>query len=136
MATTPRRAGAPKVEAKAVLEEMLNKRSQGRKQPGAWIGDAIYGVNDGLGAIFGIVSGVSGATVGDQRFVLLAGLSGMIALGAEHGLRRLSSSQERAGDLSRRTGPRARSHRDEMAPKPANCFHFITRSRACLRKTR
>jgi VIT1/CCC1 family predicted Fe2+/Mn2+ transporter/rubrerythrin len=72
-------AGAPKVEAKAVLEEMLNKRSQGRKQPGAWIGDAIYGVNDGLGAIFGIVSGVSGATVGDQRFVLLAGLSGMIA---------------------------------------------------------
>src|SRR5208337_5329343 len=40
-------AGAPKIEAKAVLEELLAKRSQGRKQPGAWIGDAIYGVNDG-----------------------------------------------------------------------------------------
>ena len=38
---------------------MLAKRNQGRKQPGSWIGDAIYGVNDGLGAIFGIVSGVS-----------------------------------------------------------------------------
>jgi VIT1/CCC1 family predicted Fe2+/Mn2+ transporter/rubrerythrin len=72
-------AGAHKVDAKAVLEEMLTKRSQGRKQPGAWIGDAIYGVNDGLGAIFGIVSGVSGATAGDSKYVLLAGLSGLIA---------------------------------------------------------
>ena len=72
-------AGAPKIDAKAVLEELLAKRNQGRKQPGAWIGDAIYGVNDGLGAIFGIVSGVSGATAGDSKYVLLAGLSGMIA---------------------------------------------------------
>ena len=72
-------ASAPKIDAKAVLEEMLAKRNQGRKQPGAWIGDAIYGVNDGLGAIFGIVSGVSGATSGDPKYVLLAGLSGMIA---------------------------------------------------------
>jgi len=72
-------AGAPKVDPKAVLEEMLTKRNEGRKQPGAWIGDAIYGVNDGLGAIFGIVSGVSGATAGDSKYVLLAGLSGMIA---------------------------------------------------------
>ena len=72
-------AGAPKIDAKAVLDEMLAKRNQGRKQPGAWIGDAIYGVNDGLGAIFGIVSGVSGATAGDSKYVLLAGLSGMIA---------------------------------------------------------
>jgi VIT1/CCC1 family predicted Fe2+/Mn2+ transporter/rubrerythrin len=72
-------AGAPKIDAKAILDELLAKRSQGRKQPGSWIGDAIYGVNDGLGAIFGIVSGVSGATAGDSKYVLLAGLSGMIA---------------------------------------------------------
>ena len=76
-------ATAPKIDAKAVLEEMLAKRNQGRKQPGSWIGDAIYGVNDGLGAIFGIVSGVSGATLGNpaqtSHYVLLAGLSGMIA---------------------------------------------------------
>lgn len=76
-------AGAAKVDPKAVLEELLAKRNQGRKQAGSWIGDAIYGVNDGLGAIFGIVSGVSGATLGDpaktSHFVLLAGLSGMIA---------------------------------------------------------
>jgi VIT1/CCC1 family predicted Fe2+/Mn2+ transporter/rubrerythrin len=72
-------AGAPKIDAKAVLNELLAKRNQGRKQPGAWIGDAVYGVNDGLGAIFGIVSGVSGATAGDSKYVLLAGLSGLIA---------------------------------------------------------
>jgi VIT1/CCC1 family predicted Fe2+/Mn2+ transporter len=72
-------AGAHKIDPKAVLDELLAKRNQGRKQSGSWIGDAIYGVNDGLGAIFGIVSGVSGATAGDSKYVLLAGLSGMIA---------------------------------------------------------
>jgi VIT1/CCC1 family predicted Fe2+/Mn2+ transporter/rubrerythrin len=72
-------AGAPKVDPRHVLDELLAKRNEGRKQPGSWIGDAIYGVNDGLGAIFGIVSGVSGATSGDSKWVLLAGLSGMIA---------------------------------------------------------
>jgi len=71
--------GTPKIDAQAVLDELLAKRNQGRKQPGAWIGDAVYGVNDGLGAIFGIVSGVSGATAGDSKYVLLAGLSGLIA---------------------------------------------------------
>ena len=76
-------AGTPGVDPKAVLDELLAKRSNGRKQPGSWIGDAVYGVNDGLGAIFGIVSGVAGATSGDpasqHTYVLLAGLSGMIA---------------------------------------------------------
>ncbi len=72
-------AGVPKIDAKAVLNELLAKRNRGRKQPGAWIGDAIYGVNDGLGAIFGIVSGVSGATAGDSKYVLLAGIAGLIA---------------------------------------------------------
>ena len=80
-------AGTSGPDPKAVLEELLAKRNQGRKQPGAWIGDAIYGVNDGLGAIFGIVSGVSGATAGDSKYVLLAGLSGMIASALSMGWR-------------------------------------------------
>jgi VIT1/CCC1 family predicted Fe2+/Mn2+ transporter len=75
----PAPTGAHKIDAQAILDEMLAKRAKGRKQPGSWIGDAIYGVNDGLGAIFGIVSGVSGATAGDSKYVLLAGLSGLIA---------------------------------------------------------
>ena len=75
----PASVSSPKPDIKAALKELLAKSDQGRKRPGAWIGDAIYGVNDGLGAIFGIVSGVSGATAGDSKYVLLAGLSGMIA---------------------------------------------------------
>ena len=79
----PQPAGAHTIDAQKILDEMLAKRAQGRKQPGSWIGDAIYGGNDGLGAIFGIVSGVAGATAGNpanqHTYVLLAGLSGMIA---------------------------------------------------------
>ena len=71
--------GKQVVDAKGLLEELLAKRNQGRSQAGSWIGDAIYGVNDGLGAIFGIVSGVSGATAGNGKDVLIAGLAGMIA---------------------------------------------------------
>ena len=64
--------------ARQELDELLTRRSSGRHTAG-WIGDAIYGVNDGLGAIFGIVSGVSGATLGNSKWVLLSGLAGMIA---------------------------------------------------------
>jgi VIT1/CCC1 family predicted Fe2+/Mn2+ transporter/rubrerythrin len=60
------------------LLDAIRKRG-GRRTPASWIGDAIYGVNDGLGAIFGIVSGVSGATLGNSHFVLIAGLAGMVA---------------------------------------------------------
>ena len=66
-------------DPKAVLDQLLAQRSNSGKQAASWIGDAIYGVNDGLGAIFGIVSGVSGATLGNSKYVLLAGLAGMIA---------------------------------------------------------
>jgi VIT1/CCC1 family predicted Fe2+/Mn2+ transporter/rubrerythrin len=46
---------------------------------GGWIGQAIYGVNDGLGAAFGVVSGVAGATSVNGEFVLLSGLAAMVA---------------------------------------------------------
>ncbi len=68
-----------KADPKSVIAELLAKRSNTGKQAAGWIGDAIYGVNDGLGAIFGIVSGVSGATLGNSHYVLLAGIAGMIA---------------------------------------------------------
>ncbi len=66
-------------QAKKALDELLAERHKGQPQTAGWIGDAIYGVNDGLGSIFGIVSGVSGATLGNSKFVLLAGLAGMVA---------------------------------------------------------
>ncbi|MFN2466350.1 MAG: VIT1/CCC1 transporter family protein [Candidatus Dormibacteria bacterium] len=45
---------------------------------GGWISGAIYGVNDGLAAVFGIVAGTSAATSGGG-LVLIAGLAGAIA---------------------------------------------------------
>jgi VIT1/CCC1 family predicted Fe2+/Mn2+ transporter/rubrerythrin len=69
----------PDADPKALLAQLLAKRNQGRSHAAGWIGDAIYGVNDGLGSIFGIVSGVSGATLGNSKWVLLSGIAGMIA---------------------------------------------------------
>jgi VIT1/CCC1 family predicted Fe2+/Mn2+ transporter len=46
---------------------------------GGWIGQAIYGANDGLGAAFGVVSGVAGATAVDSKFVLLSGIATAVA---------------------------------------------------------
>lgn len=66
-------------EARQQLDELLAKRAASGRRTAGWIGDAIYGVNDGLGAIFGIVSGVSGATLGNSEAVLLAGIAGMVA---------------------------------------------------------
>jgi vacuolar iron transporter family protein len=65
--------------AQEELDSLLNARKEGHPQAAGWVGDAIYGVNDGLGSIFGIVSGVSGATLGNSHFVLIAGLAGMVA---------------------------------------------------------
>jgi VIT1/CCC1 family predicted Fe2+/Mn2+ transporter/rubrerythrin len=66
-------------EAQKALDDLLAARDKGHAQAAGWVGDAIYGVNDGLGSIFGIVSGVSGATLGNSHFVLIAGLAGMVA---------------------------------------------------------
>jgi VIT1/CCC1 family predicted Fe2+/Mn2+ transporter/rubrerythrin len=62
--------------SRSALDYLARRQRQGT---GSWIGDAVYGVNDGLGSIFGIVSGVSGATLGDSKVVLLAGVAGMVA---------------------------------------------------------
>ena len=61
----------------AILDTML-RREHWHKRGGGWIGQAIYGANDGLGSVFGIVSGVAGATTGGSA-VLIAGLAGMLA---------------------------------------------------------
>jgi len=61
----------------AMLDTILHRESW-HKHGGGWIGQAIYGANDGLGSVFGIVSGVAGATAGGPA-VLVAGLAGMLA---------------------------------------------------------
>src|SRR6202020_482812 len=66
-------------QAREALDGLMAAREKGRLRASGWVGDAIYGVNDGLGSIFGIVSGVSGATLGNSKFVLIAGMAGMVA---------------------------------------------------------
>ncbi len=53
-------------------------REKWHQGSGGWISGAIYGANDGLASVFGIVAGVSGATAGSS-FVLTAGAAGAIA---------------------------------------------------------
>jgi vacuolar iron transporter family protein len=73
-----RRGDAPEPPAAAVrLDRILSRESWHRSGSG-WISAAIYGFNDGLAAVFGIVAGVSGAT-GGSSFVLTAGLAGAVA---------------------------------------------------------
>src|SRR6202045_497142 len=68
----------PQLGPRTVLDTIL-KRERWHGRGGSWVADAIYGVNDGLGAVFGIVSGVSGATNNQQHSVVISGLAGMLA---------------------------------------------------------
>jgi VIT1/CCC1 family predicted Fe2+/Mn2+ transporter len=63
--------------ARTRLDRILG-REKWHTTGGSWISGAIYGANDGLAAVFGIVAGVSGATGGSSA-VLTAGLAGAIA---------------------------------------------------------
>ncbi len=76
MQRTSTPAASP-LSPQAMLDTILHRESWHR-QGGGWIGQAIYGANDGLGSVFGIVSGVAGATAGGPA-VLIAGLAGMLA---------------------------------------------------------
>ena len=62
---------------RSTLDSILG-RERWHVRGAGWIGDAIYGVNDGLGAVFGIVSGMAGYT-GGSEVVLAAGLAGTLA---------------------------------------------------------
>ena len=70
-------AEAPVHPAQTRLDKILGRETWHRTG-GGWIGGAIYGANDGLAAVFGIVAGVSGAT-GGSSFVLTAGVSAAVA---------------------------------------------------------
>jgi vacuolar iron transporter family protein len=71
-------AMAPPPGPRTALDKIL-KRERWHGRGGSWVADAIYGANDGLGAVFGIVSGVAGATSNQQHYILVAGLAGMLA---------------------------------------------------------
>ncbi len=61
----------------AALDVML-RRERWHRPGHNWVGDAVYGANDGLGAVFGLVSGVAGYT-SVSHWVLVSGLAGTVA---------------------------------------------------------
>ncbi|MGI5836781.1 MAG: VIT1/CCC1 transporter family protein, partial [Chloroflexota bacterium] len=67
----------PVREPQSRLEAILH-REKWHGKGGSWIGDAIYGVNDGLTAVFGIVAGVAGASTSND-FIVVAGLAGVLS---------------------------------------------------------
>src|SRR6266487_1193923 len=87
-------AGGALPSPRSALDTIL-RRERWHVRGTGWIGDAIYGVNDGLGAVFGIVSGMAGYT-GGSEVVLAAGLAGTMASALSMGAGAyLSSKSER-----------------------------------------
>ncbi len=58
--------------------DVILRRERWHRPGHNWVGDAIYGANDGLGAVFGLVSGVAGYTA-VSHWVLVSGLAGTMA---------------------------------------------------------
>ena len=87
------------------LDALLAREKWHAHGAASWIGDAIYGVNDGLGAVFGIVSAVAGATDASPKFVLIAGLAGMIgsafSMGSSAYLAAKSEREVHEGEIER-----------------------------------
>ena len=96
-----RALGGPE-SPRTTLDRILKRE---RHVTGAgWVSDAIYGINDGLGAVFGIVSGMAGYTGGSQ-IVLITGLAGMLAsalsMGASAYLAAKSQREVYEGEIAR-----------------------------------
>ena len=93
--------------------DVILQRESWHRHGGGWIGQAIYGANDGLGSVFGIVSGVAGATAGGPA-VLISGLAGMLAsalsMGAGAYLATKAEREVNEAEVGR--------ERQEMARKP------------------
>jgi vacuolar iron transporter family protein len=72
MAGDQERVVAPPTDDRIAPDDHARPRAPG------WVSGVIYGANDGLAAVFGIVTGVAGAT-GGSSLVLTAGLAGAMA---------------------------------------------------------
>lgn len=96
----------PVSEPQSRLDAML-RREKWHGKSGSWIGDAIYGINDGLTAVFGIVAGVAGYSA-DNNFIVAAGLSGALAsalsMGASAYLANKAEREVFEAELSRERG--------------------------------
>src|SRR6185436_4460674 len=99
-------AGGSMPSPRSALDSILG-RERWHVRGHGWIGDAIYGVNDGLGAVFGIVSGMAGYT-GGSEVVLAAGLAGTLASALSMGAGAyLSSKSDRTASARSSASSRA-----------------------------
>jgi len=62
----------------ARLDSIFKREKWHAGHSGGWIGQAVYGANDGLGAVFGIVTGMAGYS-GGSHVVWVAGVAGTLA---------------------------------------------------------
>jgi len=69
---------APVVHIGESLNRIWGAEGFHKREAAGWMGDAIYGVNDGLGAIFGIIAGVAGYTA-NSHTILVSGFFGAVA---------------------------------------------------------
>ena len=69
---------APRAHIGESLSRLWGAETFHKREAAGWLGDAIYGVNDGLGAIFGIIAGVAGYTA-NSHTVLVSGFFGAVA---------------------------------------------------------
>src|SRR6266481_630332 len=111
-------AMAPPVNPRTALDKIL-KRERWHGRGGNWVADAIYDANDGLGAVFGIVSGVAGATNNQQHYVLISGLAGMLAstlsMGAGAYLAAKSEAEVYEAEISRERAEVEENPEEEIA---------------------
>lgn len=109
-------AGGKIPTARSTLDAILH-RERWHVRGAGWIGDAIYGVNDGLGAVFGIVSGMAGYT-GGSEVVLAAGLAGTMAsalsMGAGAYLAAKSEREVYESEIARERGEIEEDPHEEM----------------------
>jgi vacuolar iron transporter family protein len=102
---------------RTALDAIL-KRERWHGRGGSWVADAIYGANDGLGAVFGIVSGVAGATSNQQHYILIAGLAGTLAstlsMGAGAYLAAKSEAEVYEAEISRERAEVADNPEEEI----------------------
>jgi VIT1/CCC1 family predicted Fe2+/Mn2+ transporter/rubrerythrin len=105
----------PAEPARGVLDTILGRERHVRG--GGWIGQAVYGLNDGLGAAFGIVSGVAGATNVNSSFVLLSGFASMVAsalsMGSGAYLATKSEKEVHEAEMNRERGEIAENPEEE-----------------------
>src|SRR2546423_15705095 len=104
MEVAPRAAEPAPSNVQSRLNRILGRESWHRTGSG-WISGAIYGANDGLAAVFGIVSGGSGATGGSNPG-LTRGVAGATRSGPRMATRAVLALRSRARGLggTRRRG--------------------------------